>query len=196
MESRATTTAFTPRTRSGSKARLRDHLGRDRPQPRVDRFNTEDLGATLRFSAECVDGKPIFVGIGHTSDVDRYLAGVPHTQVDDFRDRGPSYTQLPGRARPPGAPGSEDFWASQSEGTGQQHADFDLDNGNWTAVAMNPDATPGVVVDGEAGVKIGWVIWVGVGLLLFGLVITGSSGYAMYRLASDRHDPGPPQPAA
>jgi hypothetical protein len=159
-------------------------------------FNTEDLGATLRFSVEAADGRPIFVGIGRTSDVDRYLRGVAHSQVDDFHDRGPTYTQVPGRAQPRSDPGSEGFWATQSEGAGPQHADFDFDNGNWTAVAMNPDARRGVTVEGEAGVEIGWLIWVGIGLALVGAVIAGSCGYAVYRLAADRHEPVAPPPSA
>ncbi len=153
-------------------------------------FNTEDLGATLRFSAESAGGRPIFVGIGPQSDVDRYLRGVAHTEVDDFRDRGPVYTQVPGRSQPRGEPGAQDFWVAQSEGTGVRDADFDLDNGTWTAVAMNADASRPVAIDGEAGVRIDWLIWVGVGLGLAGLVIVGSCTYAVIRMAGDRPSRG------
>ena len=159
-------------------------------------FNSEDLGATLRFSAESVGGKPVFVGIGPQSDVDAYLRGVPHTQVDDFRDRGPVYTQVPGRSRPRGEPAAQDFWVAQSEGTGVRNADFDLESGTWTAVAMNADASRPVAVEGEAGVKIGWLIWVGVGVGLAGLVIAGSCAYAIIRMAGDGRSRQDAAPAA
>ena len=36
---------------------------------------------------------------------------------------------------------------------------------------MNADAARGVSVDANAGVKIDWVIWVGIGLAIIGLVL-------------------------
>ena len=40
-----------------------------------------DLGK-LRLEAKSRDDKQLFVGIARTSDVERYLGGVPHTTVD------------------------------------------------------------------------------------------------------------------
>src|SRR4029453_1300968 len=44
---------------------------------------SDDLGK-IKVSAESRDGKPVFVGIARTSDVERYLDGVPYTTVDDL----------------------------------------------------------------------------------------------------------------
>ena len=149
-------------------------------------FDVEDLAATLRFTVTGGNGQPAFVGVGREADVDAYLRGVAHSEVHDIGEGDIRYTQVLGRAPPQGAPGDQNIWVVQSEGTGAQNADFDLDSGTWTAVAMNPDASRGISIDGEAGVKIGWLIWVGIGLLVVGVLIAGSCAYGVYRLADDR----------
>jgi hypothetical protein len=47
---------------------------------------------------------------------------------------------------------------------------------------MNADASRGVAVDAEAGVRIGWLLWAGLDLALVGLLIAGASGYGLHRL--------------
>ena len=165
-------------------------------------FDIGDLNTAVAFSGESPRVKPIFLGIGPTTDVAGYLAGVPHSQVDDIRDRGPTYTQVAGRREPRTAPGEQSFWAVSSEGTGTREVQFDLESGNWTVVAMNADGSRGVLFNGEAGVKVSWLIWVGLGLFVVGLLIFASCGYAVYRLSGGRGEraseppPPPPQPAA
>ena len=48
---------------------------------------------------------------------------------------------------------------------------------------MNADASRGVDLDVDAGAKVSWLIWVGIGLTIIGLVITGLAGFAVSRLA-------------
>ncbi len=151
-------------------------------------FDIGDLNTSVEFTGESPVAKPVFIGIGPTSDVDRYLAGVAHSALDDIRDGGPTYTQVPGRAPPRTVPGKQTFWAAQSEGTGEQRVDFDLESGNWTVVAMNADAGRGVLVEGDAGVKLSWLIWVGLGLFVVGALIAASCGYGVYRLSSGRDE--------
>ena len=50
---------------------------------------------------------------------------------------------------------------------------------------MNVEATPGVAVEADVGVKVGWVIWVGVGLLVAGVVL--SAGAAVVIVIIGRH---------
>jgi hypothetical protein len=144
-------------------------------------FDADDLDVSLRFAAESTNGEPVFVGVARKGDVAQYLGGVAHTRVDDLSGGGPSYTQVRGGA-PPADPSSEDFWVAESEGSGRQTVGWKIDSGTWTAVAMNADAGRGVSVDAEAGAKITWLIWVGLGLAGLGLAIAGACGYAFNRV--------------
>jgi hypothetical protein len=144
-------------------------------------FDADEAGVSLRFSAESADAEPVFVGVARKSDAAAYLDGVGYAQVDDLSDDGPSYTEVRGHA-PAGDPSSQDFWVSQSEGTGRQVVDWDIESGSWTAVVMNTDAGRGVSVDAEAGAKISWLVWVGAGLAVGGLLIAGGCGFGLRRL--------------
>src|SRR5262245_399770 len=59
-------------------------------------FDIGDLNTAVQFTAESPAGRSLFLGIGRTSDVARYLAGVRHSEVDDIRNHGPTYNEIPG----------------------------------------------------------------------------------------------------
>jgi hypothetical protein len=157
-------------------------------------FDVGDLNTSVKFTGEGTGGGRVFLGIGPTSDVARYLAGVPHSELDDIHSQGPAYTQVGGRSSPRTPPGAQGFWAVESEGPGAQEVDFDLESGNWTVVAMNADAARGVSITGEAGAKLSWLLWVGVGLLVTGALIAGSCGYGVYRLSGGREGESSAEP--
>jgi hypothetical protein len=125
--------------------------------------------------------KPVFVGIGHDAAVRRYLGGVARGELVDFDADRPRLDVRPGNA-PRTRPGKQDFWVAQSEGSGQQALTWDADFGRWTAVVMNADAVRGIDVAADAGVKLGWVIWAGVGLLVVGLLICAGAVLVIARL--------------
>jgi hypothetical protein len=147
-----------------------------------------DLGK-VRLQAESREGKPLFVGIARTSDVERYLGGVPHTTVHDV-EAGPfdsfdaDYTRHPGHGRP-ASPEHADIWVASNQGTGRQTVD-----GNWSVVVMNADGSLGVDADISAGANVpflnelGWTalgsgsfaLVVGIGLMVLGLRRPGPSG--------------------
>jgi hypothetical protein len=129
-----------------------------------------DVLGTVRVRAENTRAGAVFVGIARTADVDRYLSGVGHSQLTDFADGDPTYDVQPGRA-PASRPGGQDFWVSQATGGGEQTVSWDVESGNWSVVAMNADAARGVSVDADAGVKIGWLLWLGIGLAVLGALI-------------------------
>jgi hypothetical protein len=141
----------------------------------------DDLGATVRIDASSATGRPLFVGIGPTADVVRYLGRVAHTEVVDFGGNAPDYAQHPG-GRPSGPPAGQTFWVAQAQGVGEQRLDWDVEGGTYTAVAMNAGATRGVDVEVDAAAKISWLIWVGVGLTVVGLVIVGAVVFLIARL--------------
>ena len=149
----------------------------------------EDLLGTVRVQSESTNGRPAFVGIGPSDDVDAFLSGVAYAELTDFADGKPTYEDNPGDA-PAGPPGSEGFWVAQSEGTGPQVLEWDVESGNWSILVMDTSAEQGVVVDAEIGVKVGWLIWVGLGLIVLGLVLA-AGGVALIVVFGRRATRGP-----
>ena len=149
-------------------------------------FDAGDVGAALRLAVEGADGEPVFVGVGPAADVAAFLGGAGHTVLDDWNGSGfdewggeLDYEQVAGgRLRSP--PGSEDFWAASSEGAGEQVLEWDVAGGTWTLLVANADASRPVAVEAEAGLRLGWLVWVGVGLTVLGLLITGLSAWGIY----------------
>jgi hypothetical protein len=122
-----------------------------------------------------VDGeKPVFVGIGRDSDVDRYLGDVVHDELIGFDGDDPQFDLHEGRA-PRTPPGEQDFWVAESEGPGERALTWDAEFGRWTAVVMNADATRGIEVEADAGVKLGWAIWAGLGMFVVGLLMSAGA---------------------
>ena len=78
----------------------------------------------------------LFVGIGRSRDVDRYLAGVNHThhfRLLRGKDRGL------GGGTPRSAPGTQHFWVASSTGRGARTLTWDPHGGSWTVVVMNAE---------------------------------------------------------
>jgi hypothetical protein len=116
-----------------------------------------------------VDSKRrVFVGIGRDKDVERYLGAVAHDQLNDLD--GPDFDLHRGRA-PRTPPRKQGFWVAESEGSGEQALSWDAEFGRWTAVVMNADGSRGIDVEADAGVKIDWAIWAGLGMLVVGLLM-------------------------
>jgi hypothetical protein len=118
--------------------------------------------------------KPVFVGIGPDEDVGRYLGDVAHAELIDFNGDRPEFNRHGGTA-PRSPPRKQGFWVAESEGSGEQAVTWDAEFGRWTAVVMNADAGRGIDVEADAGVKLGWAIWAGLGMLLFGLLMTAGA---------------------
>jgi hypothetical protein len=140
-----------------------------------DRFGHIKIEATDRTS------KPLFVGIGPESAVDAYLRGVTHDEVTDldFHPFQPTYVRSGGGA-PRARPGSQRFWAAQAAGSRLETLRWDVGSGNWSVVVMNADASRGVDVDVAVGAKLGFLIWVAIGLLIAGGVVAVGSAFLIY----------------
>ena len=100
----------------------------------------EDLLGRVRVRAERPAGQPVFVGIAHDDDLDAYLQGVRRAEVTDLDP--PEYDLHSGGA-PRLLPGAETFWVASAEGRGRQAADWDVEGGHWSVVAMNADGPAG-----------------------------------------------------
>jgi hypothetical protein len=118
--------------------------------------------------------KPVFVGIGSDEDVDRYLGNVAHAELIDFNGDRPELGLRRGGA-PRTPPRRQPFWVAESEGSGEQTITWDAEFGRWTAVVMNANGARGIDVEAEAGVKLDWVIWAGLGVLVIGLLMSSGA---------------------
>ncbi|HEY7630422.1 MAG TPA: hypothetical protein VH817_06975 [Thermoleophilaceae bacterium] len=135
---------------------------------------------TVRIRASST--QPIFVGIGRSSDVDKYLARVPHSEITDF-DADPFKVKshlVPGAGRP-APPASQRFWVAQTSGSGTQTVNWKIESGTWSAVAMNADATRNVAFIFQAGAKVPSLKWVVIGVLVAGVLLLGLGIFLMYR---------------
>ena len=155
----------------------------------------DDFLGNLRLSAESLEGRPAFIGIGRSGDVQRYLSGVAHSELVDLRGGDPVYEEIPGRA-PRSRPASETFWVAQSEGAGKREIDWDAEAGVWTAALLNADASRGIAVEADIGAEIGWLIWIGVGLLVIGGTITATAAVLIAVISRRAARPAPTAPEA
>ena len=125
--------------------------------------------------------RPVFVGIGPDEDVDRYIGDVAHGELTGFDGDDADLSPHPGRA-PRTRPGEQDFWVAESEGPGDRALTWDAEFGRWTAVVMNADARRGIDVEADAGIKLGWVIWAGLGIFVIGLLMTAGAAIVVLLL--------------
>jgi hypothetical protein len=131
----------------------------------------------VRIRAASADGRPIFVGIGPDRAVEAYLRGVSHDEVTDVHS-DPFSTEVVRRrgTERPAPPAQQRFWAADASGPGTQTADWKVGEGGWTAVVMNADGRPGIATDLSVGAKLGWLIWVGLGLIALGVLVVAGGG--------------------
>jgi hypothetical protein len=115
----------------------------------------------------------LFVGIGPSTEVDRYLAGVRHTVITEFWEEKVEAAE---GGRPAAAPATQDFWVASDTGHGARTLEWDPTDGSWTVVVMNADGRPGLDVGADLGARMPAVRWIAVGLLAAGLVFLAGGG--------------------
>ncbi|MER6663907.1 DUF4389 domain-containing protein [Amycolatopsis japonica] len=115
-------------------------------------------------------GKPVFIGIASSADVQRYLAGTTFATVTDLASGSVLVRQGAGSA---GIPESADIWTARSSGPGTRTVAWPDQAGDWTVVVMNADGSAGLDVRAEAAATVpalGWTAW--------SLLIIGAAGLA------------------
>lgn len=130
----------------------------------------------------------LFVGIGPSGEVDRYLAGVAHTHISDFWS---GRTQVAGGNDPGSAPGTRDFWVASTAGRGPQSLLWDPVDGTWTVVVMNADGEQVIDMAAELGATMpallgisvfalvgGGILALGGALLILGAIRRSRAGVA------------------
>jgi hypothetical protein len=136
-----------------------------------------DITGTLRVDARPAAGKPVFVGIARSRDVEDYLARSAHATLTDI-EVDPfvaDFHTRPG-TQPPAKPATQDFWVARTQGSGQQRLEWDVEDGDWSVVVMNADGSAAVDADVAVGSDFPFIDTVATVLLVGGgaALITGS----------------------
>ena len=132
----------------------------------------------IKISADADGGRPVFVGVGRSADVDRYLAGAATDEIIDV-DAGPFQSDFSltrerhAGSAVPAAPGTQSFWVARS--TGRDAAvDWKVRDGDYRVVVMNADGSRGVATHTTLGVDVPFMPGVGIGILVAGLLLAGA----------------------
>lgn len=130
----------------------------------------EGAAGTVRLRVES-DGENIFVGIGPADEVDAYLANVAHDQMIDFSTSGDQirYRSVDGGA-PSTPPADQDFWVVSASGSEVETLEWEVVDGEWTAVIMNADASAGIEAQASIGAQFDILFPIAIGLLVAGFV--------------------------
>jgi hypothetical protein len=139
------------------------------------------IGDFAGVKIEARSSQSVFLGIGPTSDVTRYLAQVAHSQITDFDTEPFTVTShdVIG-SRTPTPPASQRFWRVQASGPGLQTITWPVETGNWSAVAMNADGSPNLSIATRVGARIPALNWVAIGFLASGGVLLLVGGGLIY----------------
>jgi hypothetical protein len=144
----------------------------------------------VRIRATSADSRPVFVGIGRSDAVERYLAVTEYT--------APGSRTHPGGA-PAVPPGDAGVWVASTSGAGTQTLAWPVLDGQWTAVVMNADASRGISVRAEAGATAPALGWSALGLLAIGFAMlaggAGLIGVAAHRASRRPEKPATPEPS-
>jgi hypothetical protein len=134
------------------------------------------LVAKARITATSNGARPLFVGVARRADVDRYLAGVSHSTVEDvnFGPFDATYSSAGGTAIP-ARPATRTFWVRSTSGTGNQSLSWNLRNGHWRVVVMNADGSPGVAADAKVGVSFRGALPIAISALAVGLALAAAA---------------------
>jgi hypothetical protein len=125
---------------------------------------------TLKIDAKS-SGKPVFLGIGPTRQVDAYLAGVAYERIDsvNFSPFKLTTTTVDGTGTA-GAPGDQGFWVAKASGSAPELS-WKFASGDYQAVIMNQDGSAGVQTDVRIGVKAPIIGKFGLGGVILGALV-------------------------
>jgi len=170
---------------------------------RIDLGTNPEQGATniggiftLRLRAESTNGRPIFIGVAPSADVDSYLGTVDHDEITDvsLRPFRATYEHINGPP-PTHAPSQEPIWVATDSGLGQRQVLWHPRGGRWTVVVMEADGSRVVRADLSVGVRVRFLTWIGIGLLALALLAFVAGGLMLYFGVRKPREKSPPLPA-
>jgi hypothetical protein len=146
----------------------------------VPSFVHNIVGTTTLQAAPGDPGVRLFVGIGPTADVSRYLSGVGRLRLTDlgspFGDGTVATGTVVAGGSPARAPAQAGIWVAQSSGAGTRTVTWRPSTGNWTAVIMRADGGAGVRSVVRVGATAPGLPWIAAGLLALGAVFLIGGG--------------------
>jgi hypothetical protein len=148
-----------------------------------DWFVNRDLMGTVKLRV--ASPRPVFVGIGPQSAVNRYLAGVAQARGDSFTASGAEFRTYAGGA-PSAPPSAQPFWSANSTGSGRQTLTWQPRPGNWRIVVMNANGSPRVSSDLSIGARMPHLLTIGIGATVGGLLLLAISAGGIYLVARRR----------
>ncbi len=160
-----------------------------------DSWWTDHVLGSVRLRAQSADGKPVFIGVGPTSQVKAYLSSTAYDEITDVRADPFRYDVVrrgtEGTAS--GPPSAQTFWTAKASGPGSETLVWDVKPGTYTVVVMNADATAGVAVDLVAGGRFDFLVPIAIGLVVGGAFLIGLGGILIaYGVHPTGRSGGPP----
>jgi hypothetical protein len=155
-----------------------------------------DIG-DVRVTVTGAPGTELFVGIAPESQVDAWLSGAAHDELQSMSSGTADYRRATGAVRAVGAPAAQDFWLASGAGSGTVTMTWRATDGEFAVVLANVDGSTGVVADVAAATTLpdltglaGGLLGGGIALSLLAVVLIVVGGTGLGR----RHGSGPPGP--
>jgi len=130
-------------------------------------------------------GSRLFVGVGRSTDVDHYLAGVHRTVISEFF-KNQTEPIDGGKAR--SVPRAQSFWVASATGAGAQTVLWKPSDGSWKVVVMNGDGRPALDVNADLGAQFAALPWIALGVLIAGAVFAAGGGLLIAGAVRKRTD--------
>jgi hypothetical protein len=176
----------------------------------TDNFRLEGSGlswavdnviGTVRLRAAPVGREgALFLGVGRTVDVRRYLHDVGFTELIAFGarwDGGLVGTWTPvdrAGSAPAVLPAQAGVWVASATGGGVRTLTWRPAQGDWTVVVMRADGAPGVAARVQVGAALPGLGWIGAAVLGAGVLLLVAGGL-LIGLTVDRASPASPDRA-
>jgi hypothetical protein len=150
--------------------------------PQVDVPSLPD-GQHVRLDVSLEEGdRPLFLGIGPTSDVDAYLRDVPIDVIEQIDQPGAATTSpVTGNAEP-AAPEAQPFWAISATGDAPSIS-WTARPGEWTLVVMSTPPRRMLDVTATGSVTLPILGPLGFVLLAIAVAVLGAGAWMIVRAA-------------
>jgi len=135
----------------------------------------------VRITASSPSGVPLFLGVAREADVDTWLRGAAHDELQDVYGGGDSrYVRSPGVTRSVTPPADQPFWLATASGSGTIRLDWSPDRGRFAIVLANADGSPSVVADATAAAKLPALQPIGTTLLILATLLGLTAAVLIY----------------